>query len=104
MYWVQQLVIERKIPASFYSDSPVHVRTALGDVKMLIQKVEKAMVYVRRWAVMQGWKMDFNMIETRYYHKRPNNHPCRLLEPYIIEIPTALPPEEYPDDNWGSGC
>lgn len=96
LYWVQQLIVERQIPTN--SATPPELRLVLGEVNMMIKKIEDSMVYIRRWAKLQGWKMDFDTIETRHRDLRPGDHPCRLLAPYIIEIPISgsLPPNWRP--------
>lgn len=96
LYWVQQLIVERQIPAN--SAVPPELRFVLGEVNMMIKKIEDSMVYIRRWAKLQGWKMDFDTIEACHRDLRPGNHPCRLLAPYIIEIPISgsLPPNWRP--------
>lgn len=95
MYGVQQLVIERQI----YPDSPVRMHIVLEEVRMIIQRIEKSMVYLRRWAKSHGWDVCFGDIEWRYYlERRSSNHPCFLLQPYIVEIPIAHPPKYIDDD------
>lgn len=96
LYWVRQLVLELRIPAGFYPAGPIHARIVLGELRMVIQRIENSLVYMRRWSRSQGWNVDFNTIEY-YYHreKRSSDHPCRLIQPYIVEIPVALPPEEH---------
>lgn len=100
LYWVQQLIVERTVPSGVNSESdiPTEVHTVLGDVRMMVKMFEDSMVYMRRWCRMQGWKGYFTKLEKRYYKQRSPNHPCRLLEPYIIETPTsgALTPKWRP--------
>lgn len=99
LYWVQQLIVERQMPARADIPIPPEMRTVLGEVRMVIKKMEDSMVYIRRWGKLQQWNMDFNMIESHHRDQRPENHPCRLLAPYIIEIPISgvQPPDWRPN-------
>lgn len=101
LYWVQQLVLELKIPAGGSLNSPNRPLIILGELRMVIERIEKSLVYMRRWAKSQAWNVDFTIIERHYQREqRSRDHPCRLLQPYIVEIPVALPPEEYSDSAW----
>lgn len=95
LFWVQLLLLERQVPALICPGAPLRVYMLLGEVKMVITQIEDSMTYMRRWGVEQGWKMDFNSIEERLGDDRQSEHACRLLAPYIVEIPIsgALPPE-----------
>lgn len=97
LFWVQLLLLERQVPTLIYPDAPLRVYMLLGEVKMVITQIEDAMTYMRRWGAEQGWKMDFDSIEERLGDDRQSGHVCRLLAPYIVEIPIsgALPPKRY---------
>lgn len=98
LWWVRQLVLELKLPGGVHLNSPVRLLIILGEVRMVIARIEKSLVCMRLWTKSQGWNVDFTTIEYHYQcEQRSSNHPCRLLQPYIVEIPVALPAEEYSD-------
>lgn len=98
LYWIQQLVIELKIPPEIHSHRAALERIVLREVKMIIHRIEKSLVYLRHWSKSQGWNMDFFTIEYRYhFEQRSDKHPCHLLQPYVVEFPVELT-EEYPDE------
>lgn len=104
LFWVQLLLLERQVPALIYPDAPLRVYMLLGEVKMVITRIEDSMAYMRRWGAEQGWKMDFNSIEEQLGDNRSSKHPCCLLAPYIVEIPVSgtLPPDDEDDseEDW----
>lgn len=96
LYWVQQLMVEKQLPTSFSPRYFNRLQAILGEVQTIIKQLEDAVIYIKRWG-SQAWRMDFSEIELRRRADRPSNHPCNLLQPYVVEIPMSgvASPEEY---------
>lgn len=96
LFYVQQLMLEAhpQLPEPDAQPS----QPQLGDVWMMVRKIEESAVYIMRWGWVQGWKMDFGALEQRRHAERPDDHPCNLLVPYIVKVPmSGAPPPELPE-------
>lgn len=98
LYWVQQLMVEKQLPTSVNPRFFGRVQAILGEVQTIIKRLEDSLIYIRRWG-SEMWEMNFSEIELRRRAERRDNHPCNLLQPYVIEIPISgvVSPEEYKD-------
>lgn len=90
LFYVQQLMLEGhpQLPEPDMQPS----QSLLGDVRMMVRKIEESAVYIMRWGWGQGWKMDFDTLEQRRHAERSENHPCNLLVPYIVKVPISGSP------------
>lgn len=88
LYWVQQLMVEKQLPTSINSRFFGRVQAILGEVQTIIKRLEDSLVYIRRWGT-EMWDMNFSEIELRRRFERSDNHPCNLLQPFVVEIPVS---------------
>lgn len=91
LFWVQQLMLERRLPAPDSEDTELFLKIhgLLREVHTIIDIIENSILYIKYWSQGGGRKIDFDNIEERRQELRPKSHPCMLLQPYIVEIPIS---------------
>lgn len=97
LFWVQELMLEKQLPPPAYADLVLEIRELLGDVQTIITAIENSMIYIKWLAERSGQIVDFGDVEIRRRNRRPRNHPCSLLLPYMVEFPiSGTTPPQWP--------
>lgn len=95
LFWVQALMLERQLPTAEQTALFLKIHALLKEVHTIIDIIENSILYIKYWGQTGGRKIDFDKIEMQRQELRPASHPCKLLQPYIVEKPisgTSTPP------------
>lgn len=55
----------------------------LSDIRAIVHTAEEAAVYIRSFVESMGWRLDFEAMNLLRCILIPDNHPFRLIQPFI---------------------
>jgi hypothetical protein len=89
LFGAQQYMAERELRLLCISDELEPTMRpdqwqSLRDAEAMIHEAEESVAYIKRWALWQGWEMDFDRAEEYCHEAYPPNHPCNLIKPYLV--------------------
>lgn len=67
----------------------------LSNIRAIVRRAEDAAVYIKSFVESMGWKLDFEAMNHRRCILIPDNHPFRLIQPFIKTVSSD---HAYDDD------
>jgi hypothetical protein len=88
LYKVQRLMLESQLHGCFgLFPTLIHL---LSDTQSTVHQCENSIIYVMDWtACQEEWSLDFKPIKEKRRNMLSDDHLCKLLQPFIQEIPIA---------------
>lgn len=88
MYEVKKLMLEARLLPQHLDNFPT-LAQLLARVRLAVSLCEDSIIYMKRWAALQGWNLDFEQVEEGRRRALPEDHPCKLIQPFVCEVPIA---------------
>jgi hypothetical protein len=88
LYEVKKLMLEARLLLHHLDNFPT-LAQLLATVRLAVSLCEDSIIYMKRWAALQGWSLDFEQAEEGRRRMLPEDHPCKLIQLFVREVPIA---------------